>query len=379
MRKENIASPLKAKQQAEELLFRAGIQVNGPNPWDIQVNDDRLYARLLTGGSIALGESYMDEWWNCEKPDAFIYQLLISNLDHIIKHSPGLAARILLTKVFNFQTKSRASESVHRHYDLGNDMFRKMLDPRMVYTCAYWKNASTLEQAQVDKMDLACRKLQLEPGMKLLDIGCGWGSFAKYAAENYGVIVTGISISEEQIKLAKEICSGLPVTILNMDYREIREKFDRITCFGMFEHVGHKNHRVYMETVNRCLSDDGLYLLHTVGNSVTRTFPDPWLGKYIFPDYTNPSITQISIATEGLFYMEDLHNFGLHYDKTLMAWHDNFVNNWDELKYNYDERFFRMWTYYLMTCAGSFRAKRNFLWQIVFSKRTRSGEYITVR
>ncbi|HUR30169.1 MAG TPA: cyclopropane fatty acyl phospholipid synthase [Saprospiraceae bacterium] len=368
-----------ARNSVQELLAVADIQINGNKPWDIQVHDDRLYSRLLTGGSLALGESYMDKWWDCKHPDQFIYKILSSNLENTVKQSPKLITRILLTRVLNFQTKSRAASSVHKHYDIGNDLFIKMLDKRLVYTCAYWKDADSLEEAQVNKMDLACRKLKLEPGMRLLDIGCGWGSFVKYAAEKYGVIATGISISDEQIKLAKELCEGLPVSILNMDYRDLNQKFDCITCFGMFEHVGHKNHREYMEAVNRCLEEDGLFLLHTVGNPVTRTYPDPWLGKYIFPDYTVPSITHLGKATEGLFYMEDLHNFGLYYDKTLMAWHHNFSNSWEELKDKYDERFYRMWTYYLMACAGGFRAKRNFLWQIVFSKRTRKGEYQSVR
>lgn len=368
-----------AKHRVTELLAIAGITVNGNEPWDIQVHNEKLYTRLMAGGSLALGESYMDKWWDCERPDEFIYKVLSSNLENVVKHSPKLLARIMLTKVLNLQTRSRAADSVHQHYDIGNDLFTRMLDKRLVYTCAYWKDASTLEEAQVNKMDLACRKLKLEPGMRLLDIGCGWGSFVKYAAEKYGVIATGISISEEQITLARELCKGLPVEIINVDYRDVDQKFDRITCFGMFEHVGHKNHCTYMETVNRCLDDEGLFLLHTVGNPVTRTYPDPWLSKYIFPDYTIPSITHLGKATEGLFYMEDLHNFGLYYDKTLMAWHHNFTSHWDELKDKYGERFYRMWTYYLMACAGGFRAKRNFLWQIVFSKRNRNEEYVSVR
>ncbi|HZV44616.1 MAG TPA: cyclopropane fatty acyl phospholipid synthase [Saprospiraceae bacterium] len=373
-----MPSPI-AKKQVTDLLSRIGIQVNGSAPWDIQVHHDDFYQRVLAGGSLALGESYMDRWWDCEKPDEFFSHVLSSNLENIASGSPKLIASILLTKVINFQDRSRAKVNVVKHYDIGNDMFSKMLDKRMVYTCAYWKDATTLDEAQENKMELACRKLKLEPGMRLLDIGCGWGSFAKYAAEKYGVTAVGISISDEQIELANVLCRGLPVEIRHTDYREMNEKFDRITCFGMFEHVGHKNHRAYMEVVNRCLKEDGLFLLQTVGNPVTRTYPDPWLSKYIFPNYTIPSITHIGKAIEGLFFIEDLHNFGLHYDKTLMAWHQNFTEHWGELEDKYDDRFYRMWTYYLMACAGGFRAKRNFLWHIVFSKRSRAGEYVAVR
>ena len=368
-----------AKDRITGLLSIAGISVNGNDPWDIQVHNDNLYNRVLSGGSLALGESYMEKWWDVEHPDEFFSRLLSTNLDEIIKKSPKLIAEIALTKILNYQTRSRALGNSFKHYDIGNDLFTKMLDKRLVYTCAYWKDAGTLEDAQANKMDLACRKLKLEPGMRMLDIGCGWGSFAKFAAEKYGVRVTGVSISEEQIHLGKILCNGLPVEIKNMDYRELDQKFDRISCFGMFEHVGQKNHRMYMQVVNRCLEDDGLFLLQTVGNPYTRTYPDPWLSKYIFPNCTVPSVTQIGKAIEGLFFIEDLHNFGPDYDKTLMAWHHNFISNWDDLKDKYDETFYRMWRYYLLSCAGGFRAKRNFLWQIVFSKRSRQGEYVAVR
>ena len=367
-----------AKHRVRELFSIAGISVNGNAPWDIQVHNDNFYKRLLAGGSLALGESYMENWWNCQKPDELFSHLLNTDLEAKIK-TPKIIAAIILTKIFNFQTHSIAKVNVSKHYDIGNDLFSKMLDKRMVYTCGYWNNAATLDKAQENKMDLACRKLKLEPGMHILDIGCGWGSFAKFAAENYAVRVTGISISNEQIQFGKKLCEGLPVEIKFLDYREVNQKFDRIVCFGMFEHVGQKNHRTYMETANRCLENDGLFLLHTVGNPFTRTYPDPWLHKYIFPNYTIPSMTQIGKAIEGIFLIEDLHNFGLDYDKTLMAWHKNFTGKWDELKDQYDETFYRMWTYYLLLCAGSFRAKRNFLWQIILAKRSRNGEYVSIR
>ncbi len=368
-----------AKQHVTKLLSISGIHINGSDPWDIKVHNDHFYERALTGGSLALGESYMEKWWDCDRLDEFFYHVLSSDIENIIKKSPKLITEILLSKIVNYQTRSRAIDNIHMHYDISNDLFSKVLDKSMAYTCGYWKNASTLDEAQENKVDLACRKLRLEPGMHVLDLGCGWGNFAKFAAEKYGVRVTGISISEEQIQYCKKLCEGLPVEIKQIDYRDLNQKFDHIVCFGMLEHIGHKNHRTFMEVANRCLAEDGLFVLQTIGNPVTRTYPDPWLSKYIFPNCTIPSMAQMGKAIEGLFLIEDQHNFGPDYDKTLMAWYHNFTRNWKELEDKYDERFYRMWTYYLLSSAGGFRAKRCFLWQFVFSKRTRQEQYYAVR
>ena len=368
-----------AKQRVTELLSTAGISVNGSAPYDIKVHNDDFYKRVLAGGSLALGESYMEKWWDCDRPDEFITQLLTTDLEDKIK-SPKMKAAILLTKILNYQTRSRALDNVRMHYNIGNDLFSKTLDKHMMYSCAYYKDAKTLDEAQENKLELACRKLKLEPGMHVLDIGSGWGGFAKYAAEKYGAKVTGISLSEEQVKYCKVLCNGLPVEIRLQDYREVNQKFDRIVSFGMYEHVGYKNHRTYMEAANRCLKDDGLFLLETIGNPVTRTYNDPWVNKYIFPGCVVPSITQIGQGIEGIFLIDDLHTFPAEdYVKMLIQWHRNFTSNWNELKDKYDETFYRMWTYYLLFCAGYFRAKRNVLWQLVLSKRNNRVEYISER
>ena len=325
-----------------------------------------------------MGETYMNKWWNCPQVDQFFTKALTSNLEQVVKRSPQVIANILLTKIFNLQ-KAAATFTNVRHYNIGNDLFERMLDKRMIYTCAYWKDATTLDDAQENKLDLVCKKLYLRPGMHVLDIGCGWGGFAKYAAEKYGVTVTGITVSEEQVRLARKTCAGLPIDIQLLDYRKLTGSYDRIVSLGMFEHVGCKNHRTYMQVVDRSLAAGGLFLLHTMGNTITRTYTEPWFNKYIFQNCTVPSITQIGQAVEGLFVLEDWHSFGTDYDKTLMTWHNNFVNSWDALKHRYDERFYRMWTYYLLFCAGTFRAKRNTLWQIVFSKKDRLQPYISAR
>ncbi len=249
----------------------------------------------------------------------------------------------------------------------------------MTYTCAYWKDAATLDYAQENKLDLTCRKLALKPGMHVLDIGCGWGSFAKFAAENYGVKVTGITVSKEQVELGKKMCEGLPVDLRLMDYRELTQTFDHIVSLGMFEHVGYKNYRSYMKVVHSCLKDEGLFLLQTIGSNLSSTFTDPWINEYIFPDSLLPSISQIGKSIEGLFVMEDWHNFSADYDRTLMAWQNNFTSRWEELKDKYDSRFFRMWNYYLLSCAGAFRSRKNQLWQIAFSKNGIKGGYTSVR
>jgi cyclopropane-fatty-acyl-phospholipid synthase len=254
-----------------------------------------------------------------------------------------------------------------------------MLDQRMVYSCGYWKDATTLDEAQEAKLDLICQKLNLRSGMHILDIGSGWGSFAKFAAEKYGVRVTGITVSSEQAEMATEMCKGLPVEFKLMDYRLLSGTFDHIVSIGMFEHVGYKNYPIYMQVVHRCLKDDGLFLLHTIGGNKSEVMIDPWLNKYIFKDAMLPSIQQIGCAIEGVFVMEDWHNFSADYDKTLMAWHDHFVSSWDEIKEDYDEKFYRMWKYYLLMCAGSFRSRKNQLWQIVLSKNGVQGGYESVR
>lgn len=366
------------KKYAEEILALAGVFINGKNPWDIKVHDDRFYKRVLTQGGLGLGESYVDGWWDCERLDEFICRILRADLPSRLKHSWTLLLKMVLPRIFNLQRKRKAFNIGRRHYDLSNELFKNMLDKRMVYTGAYWKKASTLDQAQENKLDLVCRKLRLKPGMKVLDIGCGWGSFLKYAAEKYKIKGIGITVSKEQVKLGKNLCKKLPVEIRLLDYRDIKESFDHIVSLGMIEHVGYKNYRRYMKIVHCHLNDDGLFLLQTIGGSTSTTCTDLWIDKYIFPDGMLPSIRQLAGSIEGLFVMEDWQNLSTDYDRTLMAWYENFYRNWNNLKSFYDGRFFRMWKYYLLSCAGSFRARKNQLWQIVLSKTGVSNGYRTV-
>lgn len=368
------------KKIAEDILALAGVKINGDNPWDITVHNNEFYRRAITEGELGVGESYMDCWWDSEKIDEFIFQILKAQLDEKIRRKITILLRLLSARLFNFQSKSRAFIVGEKHYDLGNDLFQNMLDKRMTYSCGYWKNASNLDEAQENKLELICRKIGLKPGMHILDLGCGWSAFGKYAAEKYDVKVSGITVSKEQKELGTELCKGFPVNIRLMDYRDLNEKYDRIISVGMFEHVGYKNYRTFFEIVNKCLNEDGLFLLHTIGTNTSEDILDLWSEKYIFPNGMLPSVAQIGKAIENLFVMEDWHSFGPDYDKTLMAWYHNFDENWEKIKSKYSERFYRMWKYFLLSSAGSFRSRRRSqVWQIVLSKKGIPGGYNSIR
>jgi len=369
---------MRSMKKIQSLLSLADVRINGDMPWDIHVHDNRLYERVLTGGSLALGESYMDGWWDCKSLDQLFDRIVRAKLEQKAIAIKDLVLDVIKAKITNPQ-RLRAFNVGKRHYDIGNEFYKHMLDKKMNYSCGYWKDAETLDEAQEAKLNLICRKIMLKPGMKVLDIGCGWGGFAKYAAEKYKAEVVGITVSKEQVKLARELCKGLPVEIRFQDYRELNEKFNHIVSVGMFEHIGPKNHRTFMRVVDKNLKENGLFLLHTIGTRESETVGEPWMDKYIFPEGVLPSLKKIKKAAKRLFVIEDWHSFGPDYDKTLMAWHRNFTENWNKIKHNYDERFFRMWRYFLLSSAGTFRSRRNYLWQIVFSKNGVDGGYQSIR
>ena len=368
-----------AKRIVTDLFARADVGMDGRRSWDLLVKDERFYRRMLAAGTLGFGEAYMEGWWECEAIDEMICRVLRARLDGQLPLNLATLGTLLAARIFNLQTTSRARKVAEVHYDLGNDFFAAMLDPAMQYSCAYFQGTGELAEAQRRKMDLICRKLGLQRGHRLLDIGCGWGGLAKYAAEHFGCTVVGITVSEEQRAYAAEACRGWPIEIRLQDYREVHETFDRIVSVGMMEHVGWKNYRAYMGVAARCLRDGGLFLCHTIGGNVSRVTSDPWIMRYIFPNSMLPSPAQVTRAAEPWFVLEDVHNFGVHYDRTLVAWERNFRRSWNQFHDNYGERFGRMWRYYLLSCAGAFRARDIELFQFVLAKGGVPGGYATVR
>lgn len=362
-----------------ELLDRADIQLDGPAPDDLQVHDERFYDQVVRDRELGLGETYQQGWWSAERPDELLAKVMTAHLADEIKRSPQLMALALRARFVNRQSVRRAAKNASAHYDIGNDLYERMLDKRMLYSCGYWREASDLDSAQEAKLDLICRKLQLEPGMRMLDIGCGWGGLAQYAAERYGVHVTGISPAAEQVKVATERCMGLDVEIKQLDFRDVTGTYDRIVSVGMLEHVGPKNFATFFDVNAELLTDDGMILHHTIGSNESKNHTDPWFDKYIFPGGVVPSLAQIAAAAQGRWAIEDVHNFGPDYDTTLMAWHDNIEAMWDEIPH-YDERFRKTWQYYLLGSAAAFRVRNLQLWQIVMRRSARpSDNYLAVR
>lgn len=358
----------RAKKYLEKILKPADIQIGGDRPWDVVVHNSSFYPKLFFGGIKALGDGYVLNEWDCESIDELVYRAYKANLSGAISRHPLWVLHRWMGKLVNYGKKGGRASEVKRHYNAGNDLFQAMLDPRLVYTCGYWKNATTLEQAQRDKLELVCTKLALKNDMKVLDIGGGWGSFVKYTAEHHGVAGTNVTISEEQKSLADELCKGLPVENLLMDYRDIGGSYDAVVSIEMIEAVGHKNYRTYMRKVFNCLPKGGKFLLQTIIGNHSTTHTNPWIDTYIFPGGMLPSMQQLTAAADGLFTIEDVENFGPDYDKTLMAWFHNFQTNWPKLETHYDETFYRMWKLYLLSCAGAFRAQNMQVLQILFVK-----------
>jgi len=363
----------------EALLDEAGIRIGGNNPWDLRVHDKRFYQRVLAEHSLGLGESYMDGWWDAGALDQFFYRITRARLGSRGSKRLRLAGDWLQARFLNLQNRRRSRRVAERHYDLGNHFYERMLDPWMQYTCAYWKGAEDLAAAQELKLDLVCRKLKLQPGDTVLELGGGWGGFSRFAAERYGCRVTMYNISTEQITYAREWCKGLPVELRHADYREAEGLYDKVVSIGICEHVGSRNYKNFFRLQRRCLKENGLMLLHTIGANRTKRTSDPWMTRYIFPGGQLPSVRQLAETSEPAFLVEDLHNIGPSYDHTLMAWHRNFERHWPEFEEAYGERFRRMWRYYLLSCAGAFRARNIQLWQFVFSPRGVEGGYEPVR
>ena len=370
----------------ENLLEGTGVRLGGDRPWDIRVNRDRLYRRALRG-SLGIGEAYIDGDWDCDALDELFRRVLSVNTQKKPLIRASRAWRSLQSRLMNLQTPSRSRAVAEEHYDIDHRMYALFLGPWNQYTCCFFDGTDDLDQAEVIKLEMLCDKLELRPGMRLLDIGCGWGGFAKYAASTRGCEVTGISLSEEQIRYATDYTRGLPVTIRKLDYRDLPDSglapFDRISIVGMIEHVGYKNYAGLHEIVHQMLKPDGLFLLHTIGNCEHSSVVDPWIEKYIFRNSMAPAMSHLADAAEGRFVIEDWENYGHYYVPTLQAWYERFNANWDRIRSlktarPFDERFRRMWNYYLMSSKAAFDVEQLHLWQLVMTRRN-SGRGIYQR
>jgi cyclopropane-fatty-acyl-phospholipid synthase len=360
------------RRRVERLLSAADIRLDGSRAWDIRVHDERFFRRVMAYGDLGFGESYMDGDWSTSSLDELSTRLFAGSLDRQVRRPSDLIDAIVARAVTR-QTRLGVQRHVAPHYDLGNQLFEAMLDSEhMAYTCAYWRGgAQTLGAAQTAKLDLVCRKLSLAPGMRVLDIGCGWGGLARFAAERYGVSVSGVTLSREQASLGMARARGLDVDLRVQDYRDVRGQFDRVVSIGCLEHVGHRNHRLFFETIAARLQRGGHALVHSIGVDRTEYRGGRFLDTYVFPRVNLPSIAQVGQAIDGLFVLDDLHNIGTDYDRTLMAWHERFQRAWPDLESRYGwrlgGRFKRMWEFYLLTAAGFVRSRRAQVWQMVLT------------
>lgn len=369
---------LNPEHRVRKLLNEAEIEINGNNQGDIHVHNPKLYSRVMAGGSLALGESYMDGWWDSDRLDVFFTKLLQSNIQDKVQSDPATILAGLHARIFNSQQGNKAFEIGKRHYDMGNALFERMLGKTMAYSCAFFDGVKDLDHAQTNKINTSLNKLHAKPGMTLLDIGCGWGSIIHQAASTYKLDATGITVSHEQKEWSnRAIAADNLEGSARVKYQKWQDlpsdqQYDRIISIGAFEHFGYKNYKSFFEKVRSVLKDDGIFLLHTIGGLTPVHANEPWLEKYIFPHSMLPAMSQISKASTGVLAMKHVEEKGRNYDPTLMAWYTNLDKNWEEIRKtdpsHYDTRFRRMMDYYLLMCAGTFRSGKNQVWQIIFTK-----------
>jgi cyclopropane-fatty-acyl-phospholipid synthase len=380
LQKAGIAGSFSTKETVTRLFALAGVAIDGPHPWDIRVRHERFFRRVLAEGSLGLGEAYMDGDWHASSLDQLFDRIIGAKLSDRLGITLPLALLTLAARLRNRQSLSHAEEVAKAHYDLPMDIHEATYDRRLTASCAYWPGATNLDQAQENKLELICRKVGLERHHSVLDIGCGWGSFIGYAAETYGTRCTGVTVSSEQVAYIKRRYGELPLEPLHLDYRLYNgPKVDRVVSVGMFEHVGAKNYRTFFECARRYLKQDGMFLLHTIWENERHPVIDAWQDKYIFPNGDLPSLGEVTSAVEGLFVVEDVHNFGVDYDLTLMAWNSNFQSRRSDLAMKHGERFCRMWEYYLLQNAAAFRCRHINVGQLVLSPSGLRGGYRSVR
>ncbi len=358
------------ERRAQELFALAGIKINGDQPCDIQVRNNAAFVRLFGYGSLGWGEAYVDGYWDCEQLDDFVCRCLIANLTGHFRPSDFLL--FLRARLLN---RSFPTLAVPKHYESGIELFEKMLDQRLIYSSGYWKNATTLNEAQEHKLDLVAEKLGLKAGMKVLDIGCGWGGAIRYFAERYKVSGLAVTTSKNQYDVACQTCKDLPIEIRLHDYREVSEQFDCSYSIEMLGHLKPKHYKHYFQFVNRTLREGGSHLVQVAGSSMRAVRSDPWVQRYIFPGGYVPAPSQLIAAAQASLNLEDWQILTKDHDQTFMAWHENLSAAWKDFEEEVDERTVRMWRYYLLSFAGVFRSNASQLWQIVFSKSAVNPTY----
>ena len=348
-------------------------------PIRIRLLDKSLHYKLLLLPDLYFGEAYTDGSLLIE--NGSITELLDIALKNIGRNEINSYAKIIkkikgtYRYVTNFNLISKSKKNATHHYDISEKLYDLFLDSNRLYSCAYFKNENdSLETAQNYKIDHIIKKLNLKPNQKVLDIGSGWGSLAIEIAKKTQCEVLGITLSENQLKHSiqktKEMNLENQVRFKLMDYRELNEKFDRVVSVGMFEHVGRKFYKNYFKTVNKLLKEDGVALIHTIGSVVSPRDPHPWITKYIFPGGYTPSLSEIAgpIEKSGLI-ISDMEVLRMHYSHTLRHWKERFIGKKEEVLAMFDEKFFRMWEFYLASCEMTFKWGDQVVFQLQLSKK----------
>lgn len=340
--------------------------------YDILVKDKNMFNRFISNGEVGFSEGYMNNEFDMNVKSV-IYELLKKKklLENSIKSKSFQYVILnLIGQVYSYlpnNTLTSSKKNISHHYDIGNDLYEKMLGETMQYTCAYFNKPNmTLNEAEYAKMNLIIKKLDIQDGMTILDIGCGFGSFGYYIVKQFNVKVVGCSLSEKQVEYANNNYKHPNLKILLEDYRNMKGKFDRVYSVGMFEHVGRNNYNTYFNKCYELLKNDGIMLLHTIATNTRVWHNNHFIGKYIFPGCELPHQSNLDGKFIEKWHLEDWQNFGLSYEKTLLAWRQN-IGNWEGLD-KYDEKFRRMWDLYIFGAAGSFHNRHICLWQVVYTK-----------
>jgi len=346
----------------------------------VRITDPGLIRRMCLNPELAVGEGYVDGTILIEGDDLrgfleFVTENTGRTHELPLWQAPLAVLRRWTRGLDQWNRAGRSKSNVARHYDLSGRLYDLFLDEDRQYSCAYWpEGVTTLEEAQAAKKAHIARKLLIEPGMRVLDIGCGWGGMALTLARDYGARVVGVTLSEEQFRIGQERVrnAGLEdrVEIRLVDYRKVAEPFDRIVSVGMFEHVGVPQYRTFFGKVHELLTPDGIALIHTIGRAAPPTYTSPWIDKYIFPGGYTPALSEAAIAIEKESLVEtDIEVWRLHYAYTLRQWHDRFMARIDEAKALYDERFTRMWRFYLIASELSFVQGHQVVFQLQLARR----------